>query len=753
MTAKVQVNWPPMKSGIDIAPCRSLPVASDCGFSVILDSDIQNSAKTLFDAGGPRIHRVLSASTIRPDGRILAFAVIFIADILTIAKILMTAGEPSEIQPVLESKPIKAPALTIGAHTAHWELSQRLLVMDVDTLRRYHIVPILPEDDYRTPGLFTSFFATRTHLVKVTTVTNNPLKLRSLVECFAIPSAEEHLDGDILQTGQIAFTLLGLVDLVDSNDHPSLETTLSLVKICLGPGIATSKRVDLLKLPWAMSLSLTLANGYGRGICAISLRRTFTTLAFEFDGDSISCVRLLDIKTLDRIGCREIFPADWMELVRYVTTIHDASNASWALAGRANPSDSNNFSDRAHLSSSSDMNMILSATNARFGLLSISQTGMNRIDHQHMLSFFHGASHCRPGCLEDLPLDIIYLILDYLSPLDVIALSGVAKCYRAVFNDRAIWRRLYRRSTLPLPHGPYDWQSASDLSHALVMTAMVQVNWPPVKSCIDAVPSDCLLVVPDCGFSVILDSDIKSSAKTLFDAGGPRIHLTIGTHTAHWELSQRLLVMDVDTLRRYHIPILPEHDYPTPGPFTSFFATRTHLVKVTTVTNKPARLRSLVECFAIPSAEEYLEGDVLQVSHQGQVMHFEMDFLNVIDESSSSDPRIGQIEFSLLGLVDLVDSDGHPSSKTTLSLVKICLGPGIATSKRVDLLKLPGAMSLSLTLANGYGRGICIVSPRNSLTSLTFEFDGDSISHEVVAFDGCRGTVVGRYFRKLDGTS
>jgi len=71
-----------------------------------------------------------------------------------IAKILMERGKPSEIQAVFTSTPIVVEGWTdlvhvhlyhrllvvnIGECSSDWESSGRLVIMDVDTLRRYHI--------------------------------------------------------------------------------------------------------------------------------------------------------------------------------------------------------------------------------------------------------------------------------------------------------------------------------------------------------------------------------------------------------------------------------------------------------------------------------------------------------------------------------------------------------------------------------------------------------------------------------------
>ncbi|KIJ15114.1 hypothetical protein PAXINDRAFT_180741 [Paxillus involutus ATCC 200175] len=325
-----------------------------------------------------------------------------------------------------------------------------------------------------------------------------------------------------------------------------------------------------------------------------------------------------------------------------------------------------------------------------------------------------------------MPLDIVYLIVDCLAPRDFVAFSSVARCYRRLLNDRTIWKRLYQGSTLPLPHGPHEWQSASDLRGVLVRSDKVQVNWPHTSGRPEIICSRYLPLDHARGFSVLLDrwilagigstivcydsrsSDMEGSAKTLFDAGaGRHIHcvlsagttrpdgcilafavifiqqeftiakiimtagkpsgiqpvfesqmigpvgfyslakvtlrhrlliVTIGDYAWDWESTQRLVVMDVDTLRRYHIP--------TPVP-------------------------------------------------------------------------LERIKLTLAGLT--VDD--------CISLVNIFLEPsGRVASKKVDLVRLPMASSLWLDSTNGRGRAICTIAPKSEFVALAFDHGQDSIS-------------------------
>ena len=85
-------------------------------------------------------------------------------DCSIIAKILMDQGGPSGLQTILTSTPIVVEGWTdlvdvrlyhrllvmnIGECSSDWESSGRLVIMDIGTLRRYHI-PALTDDAVRT---------------------------------------------------------------------------------------------------------------------------------------------------------------------------------------------------------------------------------------------------------------------------------------------------------------------------------------------------------------------------------------------------------------------------------------------------------------------------------------------------------------------------------------------------------------------------------------------------------------------------
>ncbi|EIW84396.1 hypothetical protein CONPUDRAFT_163538 [Coniophora puteana RWD-64-598 SS2] len=84
----------------------------------------------------------------------------------------------------------------------------------------------------------------------------------------------------------------------------------------------------------------------------------------------------------------------------------------------------------------------------------------------------------RPS-LQDAPADVLYIIVSYLSVLDVLSLSLTCRSLRYFMRDRSIWANLYRTSNLPRPPGPHASQSLEFLQDTLVRSSRLQRNWAP----------------------------------------------------------------------------------------------------------------------------------------------------------------------------------------------------------------------------------------------------------------------------------
>ncbi|KAH7911882.1 hypothetical protein BJ138DRAFT_1112792 [Hygrophoropsis aurantiaca] len=99
---------------------------------------------------------------------------------------------------------------------------------------------------------------------------------------------------------------------------------------------------------------------------------------------------------------------------------------------------------------------------------------------------------------NDIPLDAIRCILTFLPVRSIIRLERVkqsivysavklielcccqtSKVFHELLQERSIWADVYRGSDLPLPPGPYDWQTTAILRSALVCSAKLDAKWPP----------------------------------------------------------------------------------------------------------------------------------------------------------------------------------------------------------------------------------------------------------------------------------
>ena len=104
------------------------------------------------------------------------------------------------------------------------------------------------------------------------------------------------------------------------------------------------------------------------------------------------------------------------------------------------------------------------------------------------------------GCVA-LPPETLYHIFRLIGPQDLIRLQAVrsmspqwytipesrffiqrchvqvSKLFRAIIRDIAIWRTVYSTTRLPLPPGPFPWQSIHFLQRALVHSARIAHVW------------------------------------------------------------------------------------------------------------------------------------------------------------------------------------------------------------------------------------------------------------------------------------
>ncbi|KAG8215764.1 hypothetical protein J3R82DRAFT_7663 [Butyriboletus roseoflavus] len=88
-----------------------------------------------------------------------------------------------------------------------------------------------------------------------------------------------------------------------------------------------------------------------------------------------------------------------------------------------------------------------------------------------------GSASTRPASTVFFPYEIIFFILHFLKPREVIRLRLVSKQFNSVTHDARLWRTLYASSRLPRPAGPFPWQSTQFLEHVLIHSARVSRTW------------------------------------------------------------------------------------------------------------------------------------------------------------------------------------------------------------------------------------------------------------------------------------
>ncbi|KAG9312549.1 hypothetical protein JVU11DRAFT_6944 [Chiua virens] len=75
------------------------------------------------------------------------------------------------------------------------------------------------------------------------------------------------------------------------------------------------------------------------------------------------------------------------------------------------------------------------------------------------------------------PDEIVFDILQFLKPLDIIRLRLVSKQFNGVTRDARLWRILYTNSRLPRPSGPFLWQSRQFLERTLIHSERISQTW------------------------------------------------------------------------------------------------------------------------------------------------------------------------------------------------------------------------------------------------------------------------------------
>ncbi|KAH7926014.1 hypothetical protein BV22DRAFT_973779, partial [Leucogyrophana mollusca] len=81
--------------------------------------------------------------------------------------------------------------------------------------------------------------------------------------------------------------------------------------------------------------------------------------------------------------------------------------------------------------------------------------------------------------LENIPIDVLYRIVSFISVLDIVRLRLVSKFFWEVMEGRTVWSNAYRTTTLPRHPGPFPHQSTEMLKETLLESAKLARNWAP----------------------------------------------------------------------------------------------------------------------------------------------------------------------------------------------------------------------------------------------------------------------------------
>ncbi|OAX34729.1 hypothetical protein K503DRAFT_868735 [Rhizopogon vinicolor AM-OR11-026] len=81
--------------------------------------------------------------------------------------------------------------------------------------------------------------------------------------------------------------------------------------------------------------------------------------------------------------------------------------------------------------------------------------------------------------IQDLPDEVLFIILEFVDVLDADVLHKVSKLFYRLLHDECYWRTAYRKTRIPRPPGPFEGQPTSYLRETLIRSAKVQLNWPP----------------------------------------------------------------------------------------------------------------------------------------------------------------------------------------------------------------------------------------------------------------------------------
>ncbi|KDQ61502.1 hypothetical protein JAAARDRAFT_30951 [Jaapia argillacea MUCL 33604] len=79
--------------------------------------------------------------------------------------------------------------------------------------------------------------------------------------------------------------------------------------------------------------------------------------------------------------------------------------------------------------------------------------------------------------LDTLIGDLLFIVLSYLSPRDILTLRKTCRSLRQATLDRSVWANAYRTSTYLRPAGPLESQSRQELEKNLIRAEKLDENW------------------------------------------------------------------------------------------------------------------------------------------------------------------------------------------------------------------------------------------------------------------------------------
>ncbi|KAK7036412.1 hypothetical protein VNI00_011609 [Paramarasmius palmivorus] len=195
--------------------------------------------------------------------------------------------------------------------------------------------------------------------------------------------------------------------------------------------------------------------------------------------------------------------------------------------------------------------------------------------------------------LQLLPDDIIFKILPFLSPLDILRLRQVARRLHKLTLERTVWTTTYRTSSLFLPPISPS-QTVHDLERALIRASQLDANWESANLKIELYHGRYLLLRSRSSFCLYdldkpgdWDTPIYESVEAgytyVFSGLGPSRSDTSANEEVYIPILRRQRTMDQDLLTIWKLcpdkpcPLVVVSEFPT-SPSTSIWLANSILI-------------------------------------------------------------------------------------------------------------------------------------------------------------------------------